>query len=350
MHGAPRRRAGLLVPRAGGPGRRAAGHDGRGPRRCRRHARAAPGGLPRRRRGAMRRVHARDADGDGRPSRPVAVAVRARGARRPGRGPVPLHRVHEDRRGGDGGCGRDTPRTRSWVRVARCREGRRGAHRPPRRSGQGHRCRGVRRRPAGHVRPHPARGPLAACPCPVHRRRPAGVHGGPSRPGAGAHRRGRAGREPLRHLRHRQGPARPRRRVRALRGRGGARARGGRRGRRADPRRGCAHRLDAAAGGLRHRGRAGRWRTAPPRGPAGERPRRGDRPERRRGPGARGLGGDGVGHVRDLVRGARVHRARGRDCPRRRRPRGGLGNDPDPVHGSRRAGPDPRPSRAIACG
>ena len=147
MHGAARRRAGLRLPRRGGPGRRPARRDGRGSRRGRRPV-GAPGRVPRLRRRPVRRLHAGDADGGRRPDRTDPEPDGGRGARRPGRRALPVHRIHLDRR-----C---RPRDRVGRRDlragpgGRCR-GRR-AHRPHRRAGQGHRGRAVRRRPADRRR------------------------------------------------------------------------------------------------------------------------------------------------------------------------------------------------------
>ena len=79
VHGAARRRAGLLVPRARRPGRGTArsttveglaAADGT--------LAAAPGRVPRRRRRPVRRLHARDADGRGRPARATPIRPRPR--------------------------------------------------------------------------------------------------------------------------------------------------------------------------------------------------------------------------------------------------------------------------------
>ena len=59
-----------------------------------------PAGVPGCRRGAVRDLHAGDAHGRGRPPRSDAQPDRAPDPRRPGRRPVPLHRLSEDRRGG----------------------------------------------------------------------------------------------------------------------------------------------------------------------------------------------------------------------------------------------------------
>ena len=224
------------------------------------------------------------------------------------------------------------------------RRGRR-AHRPHRRAGQGHRGRAVRRRPAGRRRVAPAGGPLATRACALPRRRPrAGPRPPPgSRPDPG--RRRRPGRQPVRDLRDRQGPAGPRRGLRPVprRGRAGARRRRGDRG--LDRRRRAADRVDAAAAADRDRRRAGPVRAPAPRGLARQRadrgPRAAGRRRRRPGRGRRDRDRD----VRDHLRRARLHRARGGDGARGRRARRGLRDHPDAVHGPRRAGAGARAAR-----
>ena len=73
--------------------------DGRGPRVGRR---AAPGaaGVPRRRRRAVRLLHAGPAGRDPRPARPRPRPRRLRDPRGAGRQPVPLHGLREDHRSG----------------------------------------------------------------------------------------------------------------------------------------------------------------------------------------------------------------------------------------------------------
>ena len=101
LHGAARRRAGLRVPRACGFGRRPFGADRRGPRQW--QAVGAAGLLPRAWRGAMRHLHARPAgDGDGAAGKECA-ALRDRGQGCARRRALPLHRLSQDHRGGDGG-------------------------------------------------------------------------------------------------------------------------------------------------------------------------------------------------------------------------------------------------------
>ena len=118
------------MPRARRAGGRPVDHDGRGAGGAGRHAVAAAGRVPRLRRGAVRRLHAGDAHGRGRPARPHARADARRGPRRAGRRALPVHGLLEDRRGGRGGGPRD-----------RRRAGRRGraARRPDRRSAPGSR-------------------------------------------------------------------------------------------------------------------------------------------------------------------------------------------------------------------
>ena len=72
--------------------------DGRGAGARRRHARRAPDGVPRDRRRPVRDLHAGDADGRPRLPRCRRRPGRRRDPRGDRRQPVPLHRVHQDRR------------------------------------------------------------------------------------------------------------------------------------------------------------------------------------------------------------------------------------------------------------
>ena len=276
-------------------------------------------------------------------------------ARRAGRRALPVHGLLEDRRGGRGG-GRRGPTTARADAASRARGriGGRRADRPARRAGQGHRRGAVRRRPPRHRRAHAARRPVAARPGDVRARRPRRVRRRP--PGARARPdRGRRARARTVFGIYETGKDQPVLADGAVR----YARRGGRRARR---RRGVSwprirdeelpitwtplaaacsgSRPRARPGGAAHPRRTGRATCSSAAGSS-----RGDVDAA-----LAGRRGHRDGHVRDVVRGARVHRARGRDGARRRRAGRGLGDDPDAVHGPRRARAHPRPADGRACG
>ena len=134
-----------LVPRARRPGGRHADHDDRGPRQ-QRHARPGPAGVRRPLRLAVRLLHAgHDHDRQGAPRR-QPQADRGRDPAGDPRQPVPLHWLHEDRRGDPGRVGpaRRSASTRPRPRSAR----RRTVAAARRRAREGHRQGAVRLRHA----------------------------------------------------------------------------------------------------------------------------------------------------------------------------------------------------------
>ena len=142
LHRAARRRAGLRLPRAGR--RRVAGScgaHGRGP--CQRKTVGAAGVLPRAWRGAMRHLHAGPAGRRDRAAGDNSAARRNRGQGRAWRRPLPLHRLPQDHRGGDG---RLAPRGRPRRPAARNGQGRRRVADPARRRRQGDGRGKIRRR------------------------------------------------------------------------------------------------------------------------------------------------------------------------------------------------------------
>src|SRR6185503_3217821 len=93
----------VLVPRPGRAGGGGGGRDGRGPRGRGRGASPDPGGLPGGGGRPVRLLHARADRRDPRPARPQPDAERARDPRGARGQPLPLHRLREDPRRGQGG-------------------------------------------------------------------------------------------------------------------------------------------------------------------------------------------------------------------------------------------------------
>ena len=98
LHRVARQRARLCLPRSRGAGRRRLRPHGRVARQ--RRARPAAGGVPRRRRGAVRVLHPRLRRHGRRPARARPAPVRARAARGALRQRLPLHGLPEDLRRG----------------------------------------------------------------------------------------------------------------------------------------------------------------------------------------------------------------------------------------------------------
>src|ERR1700744_4722229 len=96
MHGVDGRRVGQELCRTGGAGRRRADHHDRGHGRGRPAASAAAG-LPRIARPAVRLLHARHDHGGGGPAAGEPASLGREDPGRPGRQPVPVHRLREHR-------------------------------------------------------------------------------------------------------------------------------------------------------------------------------------------------------------------------------------------------------------
>ncbi len=217
----------LLVPRAGGDGMRRADHDRRGPGRAGRADRRAAG-LRRRRRRAVRVLHAGARDGRPRPARPEPGADAHRDPRGAVGQHLPLHGLRPPRRGRPAGRGRRGRRGRDAARPDQRIEHR---HRPDRRLAGASRR---RHQGPGHVRvlvrPPDRRGGVGrdaalASPLRPHRRHRHDEGLGDRRRGHDPHRRRRAREADVRP--DLVGPAGLRRGRRALRRR--ADRRGGRR-------------------------------------------------------------------------------------------------------------------------
>ena len=159
LHGARRRRSRLRLPGAGGIHRRPLGADGRGARQ--RQAVGAAGVLPRAWRGAMRHLHAGPAGDGHRAARTQSATLRERGQGCAGRRALPLHRLSQDHRGGDGGV---AARWRARQGAPGSRQGSRCIAGKARRRTEGDGRGKVRRRQLSRRRAVGARGALAPLP------------------------------------------------------------------------------------------------------------------------------------------------------------------------------------------